>query len=69
MAYVTNRFQNIIKKHGGFHKKASTSRTATKNNLCHKCRKHGHFLRDCSTKKNLTRKARYHKKELVLDNI
>jgi len=31
MAYVTRRFQKIIKKHGGFQKKASTNRAANAN--------------------------------------
>ena len=45
--YVTKRFQKIIKKHGGFKKKASTNRTATANDICHKCSKPGNFMRDC----------------------
>lgn len=37
MAYITKKFQKIIKKHGAFQKKSSTKRTAIANDLCHKC--------------------------------
>lgn len=37
MAYITRRFQKIIKKHEGFQKKFSSSREANANDLCHKC--------------------------------
>jgi len=47
LAYLTRRFQKIIKKHGGFQKKGSTNRVANANDLCHKCGKPGHFTRDC----------------------
>ncbi|KAK4729569.1 hypothetical protein R3W88_022557 [Solanum pinnatisectum] len=35
MAYLTRRFKKIAKKHGGFQKKGTTSKTANANNLCH----------------------------------
>ncbi|KAH0701671.1 hypothetical protein KY285_015949 [Solanum tuberosum] len=47
MSYATRRFQKIIKKHEVFQKKASTSRAANANDLCHKCGKPGHFMKDC----------------------
>ncbi|KAH0692922.1 hypothetical protein KY290_021079 [Solanum tuberosum] len=51
MAYVTRRFQKIIKKHRGFQKKGSNSRTTNAKDLCHKCGKPGHFMRDCPSQK------------------
>ncbi|XP_015161849.1 uncharacterized protein [Solanum tuberosum] len=47
MAYLTRRFQKIVRKHGGFRKTGSSSRVANVNDLCHKCGKPGHFIRDC----------------------
>ncbi|KAH0717495.1 hypothetical protein KY290_014097 [Solanum tuberosum] len=68
MVYVTRRFQKIIKKHGGFQKKASTSRTATANDLCHKCGKPDHFMRDCPSQKQETHDITPRKRDLVPDN-
>lgn len=36
MANITRRLQKIIKKHGDFQKKGSTSRATNANDLCHK---------------------------------
>ncbi|KAH0682508.1 hypothetical protein KY290_023330 [Solanum tuberosum] len=47
MAYLTKRFQKIVRKHGGFRKGGNPSRVATVSDLCHKCGKVGHFIRDC----------------------
>ncbi|KAH0689613.1 hypothetical protein KY289_016971 [Solanum tuberosum] len=69
MTYVTRRFQKIIKKHGGFQKKASTSRTATANDLCHKCGKPGHFMRDCPSQRQETHDFKPRKRDLVPDNV
>lgn len=68
MAYVTRRFQKIIKKHEGFQKKASTSRAANANDLCHKCGKPGHFMRDCPSQKQETQDFRPRRKDQVLDH-
>ncbi|KAH0698112.1 uncharacterized protein [Solanum tuberosum] len=68
MAYVTKRFQKIIKKHDVFQKKASTSRAANTNELCHKCGKPGHFIRDCPSQKQEIQDFRPRKKDLVPDN-
>ena len=69
MTYMTKRFQKIIKKHGGFKKKGTTSRVATTNDLCHKCGKLGHFMRDCPSQKQESHEVRYRKKNLVPDNF
>ncbi|KAH0661421.1 hypothetical protein KY284_026352 [Solanum tuberosum] len=68
MAYVTRRFHKIIKKHGCFQKKTSASRTATANDLCHKCGKPGHFMRDCPSQKQETHDTRPRKRDLVPDH-
>ncbi|XP_049406072.1 uncharacterized protein LOC125869660 [Solanum stenotomum] len=68
MAYVTKRFQKIIKKHDVFQKKASTSRAANANDLCHKCGKPGHFMRDCPSQKQETQNFKPRKRDLVPDS-
>ncbi|XP_015167052.1 uncharacterized protein [Solanum tuberosum] len=68
MAYVTKRFQKIIKKHGGFQKKASTSKAANANDLCHKCGKPGHFMTDCPSQKQKTPDFRPRRRDQVLDH-
>ncbi|XP_049399696.1 uncharacterized protein LOC125863713 [Solanum stenotomum] len=68
MAYVTKRFQKIIKKHDVFQKKASTSRATNANDLYHKCGKPGHFMRDCPSQKQETQNFRPRKKDLVPDS-
>ncbi|KAH0748022.1 hypothetical protein KY290_027254 [Solanum tuberosum] len=68
MAYVTRRFHKIIKNHVCFQKKAFASRTATTNNLCHKCGKPGHFMRDFPSQKQETHDTRPHKRGLVPDH-
>ncbi|KAK4729545.1 hypothetical protein R3W88_022533 [Solanum pinnatisectum] len=49
MAYLTRRFQIIVKKHGGFQKKGTTNRVANTNYLCHNRGKSRHFMRDCQS--------------------
>ncbi|XP_049373989.1 uncharacterized protein LOC125839052 [Solanum verrucosum] len=68
MVYVTRRFHKIIKKHRGFQKKTSASRTATANDLFHKCGKPGYFMRDCPSQKQKTRDTRPRKRDLVPDH-
>ncbi|XP_055835086.1 uncharacterized protein LOC129903561 [Solanum dulcamara] len=46
MAYLTRRFQKIVRKHGGFMKKENSSKSANVTDLYHKCAKSGHFIRD-----------------------
>ncbi|XP_015158487.1 uncharacterized protein [Solanum tuberosum] len=67
MTYVTRRFQKIIKKHGGFQKKASTSRTTNANDLYHKCGRPGHFMRDFPSQKQETQDFRPRRRDQVLD--
>ena len=69
MAYMIKMFQNIIKKHGGFQKKGTTSRVATTIDLCHKCGNPGHFMRDCPSQKQESHEVRYRMKDLVPDNF
>ncbi|KAH0689430.1 hypothetical protein KY289_016788 [Solanum tuberosum] len=47
MAYLTKRFQKIMRKHGGFRKGGNVLRATNSSDLCHKCGKVGHFMRDC----------------------
>ena len=47
MAYLTNRFQKIVRKNKGIRKRGNFPRAATANNTCHMCEKDGHFMRDC----------------------
>ncbi|KAH0645174.1 hypothetical protein KY284_033058 [Solanum tuberosum] len=47
MAYLTKRFQKIVRKHGGFKRRGNLPRVATTSDLCHKCGKTGHFIKDC----------------------
>lgn len=46
MTYLTNRFHNIIRKHGGFRKEGNPPHVATASDHFHKYRKVGHFIRD-----------------------
>ncbi|XP_049358857.1 uncharacterized protein LOC125823532 [Solanum verrucosum] len=48
MAYLTKRFQKIVRKYRGFRKGGNPHRAASASDLCHKqCGKAGHFIRDC----------------------
>nr|XP_016471355.1 PREDICTED: uncharacterized protein LOC107793499 [Nicotiana tabacum] len=46
MAYLTKRFQKMVRRNGGIPKRGSTSK-ARNNDICHRCRKPGHFIKDC----------------------
>ncbi|XP_070049302.1 uncharacterized protein [Nicotiana tomentosiformis] len=46
MAYLTKRFQKMVRRNGGITKRGSSSRP-TSYDLCHKCGKPGHFIKDC----------------------
>ncbi|XP_070025553.1 uncharacterized protein [Nicotiana sylvestris] len=46
MAYLTKRFQKMVRKNGGMLKRGSSSKSKNYN-LCHKCGKPGHFIKDC----------------------
>ncbi|XP_070005325.1 uncharacterized protein [Nicotiana sylvestris] len=54
MAYLTKRFQNMIRRNGGIPKWDSSSKTRN-NDLCHGCGKLGHFIKDCP----LTKQEQY----------
>ncbi|XP_070013069.1 uncharacterized protein [Nicotiana sylvestris] len=47
MAYLTKRFQKMVRRNGGIPKWGSSSKTRN-NDLCHGCGKPGHFIKDCS---------------------
>ncbi|XP_070017567.1 uncharacterized protein [Nicotiana sylvestris] len=47
MAYLTRRFQKMVRKNGGISKRGSSSKLKNYD-LCHKCGKPGHFIKDCS---------------------
>ncbi|XP_049405388.1 uncharacterized protein LOC125868860 [Solanum stenotomum] len=68
MAYVSRRFQKILKKHGGFQKKTPSSRTITANDICHKYGKPGHFMRNCPSQKQETYDTRPRKRDLAPDH-
>ncbi|XP_070016969.1 uncharacterized protein [Nicotiana sylvestris] len=46
MAYLTKRFQKMVRRNGGIPKRGNSSK-ARNNNLCHRCRKLGHFIKEC----------------------
>ncbi|XP_070052607.1 uncharacterized protein [Nicotiana tomentosiformis] len=46
MAYLTKRFQKMVRRNGGIPKRGS-SRKPRGYDLCHKCGKPGHFIKDC----------------------
>ncbi|XP_060178250.1 uncharacterized protein LOC132608205 [Lycium barbarum] len=47
MAYLTRRFQKMVRKYGGFQRKGNTSKISKGNDRCHKCGKPGHFIKEC----------------------
>ncbi|XP_070054377.1 uncharacterized protein [Nicotiana tomentosiformis] len=46
MAYLTRRFQKMVRRNGGIPKKGSSSKPKNYD-LCHKCGKPIHFIKDC----------------------
>ncbi|XP_070018193.1 uncharacterized protein [Nicotiana sylvestris] len=46
MAYLTKRFQKMVRRNGGIPKRGSSSKSRN-NDLCHRCGKPGHFIKDC----------------------
>ncbi|XP_070005957.1 uncharacterized protein [Nicotiana sylvestris] len=46
MAYLTKRFQKMVRRNGGIPKRGSTTKPRNYD-LCHKCRKPGYFIKDC----------------------
>ncbi|XP_070022818.1 uncharacterized protein [Nicotiana sylvestris] len=46
MAYLTKRFQKIVRRNGGIPKKGNSSKPKNYD-LYHKCGKPGHFIKDC----------------------
>ncbi|XP_070003298.1 uncharacterized protein [Nicotiana sylvestris] len=46
MAYLTKRFQKMVRRNSGIPKRGSSSKAAN-NDLCHRCGKPGHFIKDC----------------------
>ncbi|XP_070019767.1 uncharacterized protein [Nicotiana sylvestris] len=46
MAYLTKRFQKMVRRNGGIPKRGSTSKPKNYD-LCHKYGKSGHFIKDC----------------------
>ncbi|XP_070019146.1 uncharacterized protein [Nicotiana sylvestris] len=81
MAYLTKRFQKMVRRNGGIPKWGSSSKTR-KNDLCHRYGKSGHFIKDCplakheqykqnpdkAGKRNLVSNKRFNQKS-VADNI
>lgn len=47
IAYLTRRFCKIVRKHGDFGKKGSSSQASIGVDLCHRYRKPRYFMRDC----------------------
>lgn len=47
MAYVTRRFQKMVRS-GGFQNKENSSKDFRGNGLCHKCGKLDHYIKKCS---------------------
>nr|XP_009608491.1 uncharacterized protein LOC104102482 [Nicotiana tomentosiformis] len=46
MAYLTRRFQKMVRRNGGIPKRESSSKPKYYD-LCHKCGKPGHFIKEC----------------------
>ncbi|XP_075100665.1 uncharacterized protein LOC142176573 [Nicotiana tabacum] len=46
MAYLTKRFQKMVRRNRGILKRGNSSRPKNYD-LCHKCGKPGHFIKDC----------------------
>ncbi|XP_070018028.1 uncharacterized protein [Nicotiana sylvestris] len=46
MAYLTKRFQKMVRRNGGILKSVNSSKPKNYD-LYHKCRKPGHFIKDC----------------------
>ncbi|XP_075095154.1 uncharacterized protein LOC142173459 [Nicotiana tabacum] len=46
MAYLSRRFQKMVRRNGGIPKRGSSSKPKNYD-LCHKCGKLGHFIKDC----------------------
>ncbi|XP_070039869.1 uncharacterized protein [Nicotiana tomentosiformis] len=46
MAYLTRKFQKMVRRNGGIPKRESSSKP-NNYDLCHKCGKLGHFIKDC----------------------
>ncbi|XP_070036523.1 uncharacterized protein [Nicotiana tomentosiformis] len=46
MAYLTRRFQKMVRRNGGIQKRGNSSKTRNYD-LCHKCGKPGHFIKEC----------------------
>ncbi|XP_070009858.1 uncharacterized protein [Nicotiana sylvestris] len=81
MAYLTKRFQKMVRRNGGIPKRGSSSK-ARNNDLCQRCGKPGHFIKDCplakqekykqnpdkAAKRNLVPDKRFNRKS-VADNI
>lgn len=47
MAYLTKRFQKIVRKHEGFRKGGNLLRTENSSGICYKCEKDGHLTIGC----------------------
>ncbi|XP_070002542.1 uncharacterized protein [Nicotiana sylvestris] len=46
IAYLTKRFQKMVRRNGGILKRGNSSKPKNYD-LCHKCGKPGHFIKDC----------------------
>ncbi|XP_070010674.1 uncharacterized protein [Nicotiana sylvestris] len=46
MAYLTKKFQKMVRRNGEMLKKGSSSKPKNYD-ICHKCGKPGHFIKDC----------------------
>ncbi|XP_070005005.1 structural maintenance of chromosomes protein 3-like [Nicotiana sylvestris] len=81
MAYLTKRFQKMVRRNGGIPKWGSSSKIRN-NDLHHRCGKSGHFIKDCplakqeqykqnpdkAGKRNLVPYKQFNRKSVV-DNI
>ncbi|XP_070019935.1 uncharacterized protein [Nicotiana sylvestris] len=81
MAYLTKRFQKMVRRNGGIPKRGSSSK-ARNNDLYHRYGKPGHFIKDCplakqeqykqnpdkAVKRNLVPDKRFNQK-IAADNI
>nr|XP_016440479.1 PREDICTED: uncharacterized protein LOC107766244 [Nicotiana tabacum] len=67
MAYLTKRFQNMVRRNGEMLKRDNSSKP--KNcDLCYKCGKPGHFMKDCPLLKQEFSKN-YHEKTAKMNPV
>nr|XP_009618787.1 uncharacterized protein LOC104110921 [Nicotiana tomentosiformis] len=68
MAYLTKRFQKLVRRNGGIPKRGSSSKP-NNYDLCHKCGNPGYFIKDCPLLKQDQYKQNTDKAEQSRDDL